>query len=163
MAVVRTLGVIAILVAVATAPCLLCTVLTSADKIADRFTDRCRSLFHWVLRTNVESDPTSGSSPFSRRRLPVTRARPIELIAADLRRLHRHRSGIAMRSQVWFTAVRRAYDDRLCVACGQLGIEQHLGELTGIDLDLERVRVEGLLLAAGLAFRDSADRRHGPR
>ena len=93
----------------------------------------------------------------------MAQVRPIELVAADLRRLGRQRLGIAMRSQVWFTAVHRAYDDRLCVACGQLGIEQHLGELTGIDLDLERVRVEGLLLAAGLAFRDSAQNRPGQR
>ena len=57
-----------------------------------------------------------------------------------------------------------AYDDRLGVACGQLGIEQHLGELTGMDLDLERIRVEGLLEAAGLAFRDdSTQTRHWQR
>jgi hypothetical protein len=159
VAVVRTFAVIAILVAVATVPCLLCTVLTSADKIADR----CSSLFRAALKTNVELDPASGSSRFLRRRRRLTQVRPIELVAADLRRLGRHRHGIAMRSQVWFIAVHRAYDDRLCVACGQLGIEQHLGELTGMDLDLERVRVEGLLLAAGLAFRDSAERRPGQR
>lgn len=86
---------------------------------------------------------------------------PIQQVAADLRRLNRQRISIAMRSRVWFQAVQHAYDDRLGVACRQLSIEQHLGELTGMDLDLERVRVEGLLEEAGLAFRDdSTQPRH---
>jgi hypothetical protein len=86
---------------------------------------------------------------------------PIQQVAADLRRLNRQRLSIAMRSRVWFQAVQHAYDDRLGVACQQLGIEQHLDELTGMDLDLERIRVEGLLEEAGLAFRDdSTQPRH---
>ena len=86
---------------------------------------------------------------------------PIQQVAADLRRLNRQRLSIAMRSRVWFQAVQHAYDDRLGVACQQLGIEQHLDELTGMDLDLERIRVEGLLEVAGLAFRDdSTQPRH---
>ena len=86
---------------------------------------------------------------------------PIQQVAADLRRLNRQRLSIAMRSRVWFQAVQHAYDDRLGVACGQLSIEQHLAELTGMDLDLERLRVEGLLEEAGLAFRDdSTQPRH---
>jgi hypothetical protein len=89
---------------------------------------------------------------------------PIQQVAADLRRLNRQRLSIAMRSRVWFTAVQHAYDDRLGVACRQLGIEQHLAELTGMDLDLERIRVEGLLEAAGLAFRDdNTQTRHWQR
>src|SRR5262245_41430850 len=89
---------------------------------------------------------------------------PLEQVAADLRRLSRQRLGIATRSPVWFTAVQRAYDDRLRVACGQLGVEEHLGELSGLDLDLERVRVEGVLEAAGLALRDpSPQSRHEQR
>ena len=51
---------------------------------------------------------------------------PIERVAADLRRLGKQRTGIATRSPVWFTAVQRAYDDRLRVASGQLGIEHRL-------------------------------------
>jgi hypothetical protein len=86
---------------------------------------------------------------------------PIQQVAADLRRLNRQRLSIAMRSRVWFQAVQHAYDDRLGVACRQLGIEQHLDELTGMDLDLERLRVEGLLEEAGLALRDdSTQPRH---
>lgn len=84
---------------------------------------------------------------------------PIERLAADLRRLAGQRVGLATRSPVWFSAVQRAYDDRLTVACLELEIPQHMGELTGVDLDIERVRVEGMLQQAGLTFRDAeADR-----
>jgi hypothetical protein len=77
---------------------------------------------------------------------------PIEQIASDLRRLGRQRLGLATRNPVWYEAVRRAYDDRLRLACGCLGIQQHLAELDGLDLEIERVRVEGELHAAGLFF-----------
>ncbi|HET6212017.1 MAG TPA: hypothetical protein VFE14_03985, partial [Micromonosporaceae bacterium] len=77
---------------------------------------------------------------------------PIEQLAADLRRLGRQRLGIATRSTVWFTAVQRAYDDRLRLACRSLDIEQHLDELDGLDLDIERVRVEGELVIAGVSL-----------
>ncbi|HWB38333.1 MAG TPA: hypothetical protein VHA75_20135 [Rugosimonospora sp.] len=84
---------------------------------------------------------------------------PIERLAADLRRLAGQRTGLATRSPVWFSAVQRAYDDRLALACRELEIAQHLGELAGLDLDIERVRVEGMLQQAGLAWRDAeADR-----
>jgi len=85
---------------------------------------------------------------------------PIERLAADLRRLAGQRVGLATRSPVWHSAVQRAYDDRLTVACRELEIPQHLAELEGVDLEIERVRVEGLLQRAGLTVRDSeADRR----
>ena len=87
---------------------------------------------------------------------------PIEQIASDLRRLGRHRLGLANRNPVWHEAVRQAYDDRLRLACGCLGIQQHLTELDGLDLEIERVRVEGELRAAGLVFgATDADRRQG--
>jgi hypothetical protein len=85
---------------------------------------------------------------------------PIQQVAADLRRLARQRQGIALRSRVWFVAVQHAYDSKLAIACSQLGLEQHLAELAGIDLDLERLRVEGLLHEAGFAFSDD-EARHG--
>jgi len=75
---------------------------------------------------------------------------PIEQVAADLLRLSRQRLGMAARSELWSAAVQRAYDDRLRIACRELRIEEHLGELNDIDLDIERVRVEGLLQAAGM-------------
>ncbi|GIJ44434.1 hypothetical protein Val02_13200 [Virgisporangium aliadipatigenens] len=81
---------------------------------------------------------------------PVCQGPPIETIAIDLRRLRRQRDGVAQRSPVWFTAVEKAYDERLGMACERLDIEAHIEELTGIDREIERVRVEGELEAAGL-------------
>lgn len=78
--------------------------------------------------------------------------RPLEQIAADLRRLGRHRLAAADRSAVWHGAVIGAYDERLRTACRALGIAEHLTELDGVDREIERVRVEGLLHAAGLAL-----------
>lgn len=84
--------------------------------------------------------------------------------ASDLRRLGRLRLGLATRNTMWHEAVRQAYDDRLRLACRGLGIEQHLAELDGLDLEIERVRVEGELRRTGLFFGASeTDRRqdHG--
>lgn len=75
---------------------------------------------------------------------------PIERVAADLRRLGGHRLAAGGRSVVWHGAVIGAYDDRLRAACRALGITEHLSELDGVDREIERVRVEGVLVAAGL-------------
>ena len=50
-----------------------------------------------------------------------------------------------MESQRWLAAVIAAYDERLRLACRRLGLVEHLQPLAGIDRDIERVRVEGLL------------------
>ncbi|GIJ08184.1 hypothetical protein ACFFMR_30435 [Micromonospora andamanensis] len=75
--------------------------------------------------------------------------RPLEQIAADLRCLRRDRAG-GSRTVVWHSDVLDAYDDRLRLACRALGITEHLAELTGIDRQIERVRVEAELDTAGL-------------
>lgn len=82
----------------------------------------------------------------------------IQQIAADLRRLDRQRLGIATRSKVWHAAVLLAYDDRLRLASRCLGVPEHLDQLDGVDLEIERVRVEGELEAAGLSLRARAPR-----
>ncbi|GAB3964624.1 hypothetical protein V1634_01145 [Plantactinospora veratri] len=76
----------------------------------------------------------------------------IERIAADLRRLGDQRLRIAGRSRLWQDAVLGAYDDRLRLASRCLGVAEHLGDLDGVDLEIERVRVEGELQAAGLVL-----------
>nr|MDT0660181.1 hypothetical protein [Micromonospora sp. DSM 115978] len=76
----------------------------------------------------------------------------IEKVAADLRRLGAQRLGVATRSPVWHHAILRAYDDQLKVASRCLGVAEHLSDLRGIDLAIERVRVEGELQAAGLVI-----------
>lgn len=76
---------------------------------------------------------------------------PLEQIAADL-----HRLGLARRAAVGgsvrHVAVTRAYDRRLVHACRALDISEHLTGLTDLDLELERLRVEGALLGAGFVL-----------
>jgi hypothetical protein len=78
--------------------------------------------------------------------------RSIEQIAADLRRLGRLRLSVATTSPVWHAAISRAYDDRLREACRYLGVAEHIEGLDGMDLEIERVRVEGELVANGLVL-----------
>jgi hypothetical protein len=78
----------------------------------------------------------------------------IEELVAELRRLDRQRrSSPTIDSVVWLTAVLRAYDQRLALASRSLGLTEHLAQLDGMDREIERVRVEGLLHAAGLRLR----------
>ncbi len=58
----------------------------------------------------------------------------------------------------WLRAVPRSdaeYDSALAAACRCLGIAEHLTEVSGLDLEIERLRVEGALTDAGLHLRDS--------
>jgi len=79
---------------------------------------------------------------------------PIEQLAFDLRRLDRQRRSGPMRSsEVGLAAVLQAYDARLQLACQCLGVAEHLQPLQGVDREIERVRLEVQLEAAGLSFR----------
>ena len=79
---------------------------------------------------------------------------PIEWLARDLRRLDRQRrGGVTLESVRWQAAVMRAYDERLCLACECVGVGESLRPLDGFDREIERVRVEGALEAAGLNLR----------
>ena len=86
-------------------------------------------------------------------RLP-DREPTIEELVADLRRLDRQRrTSPTTESVLWLAAVLQAYDQRLALASRSLGLTEHLGQLDGMDRDIERVRVEGLLQAAGIRLR----------
>jgi hypothetical protein len=164
VAVLRALLIVTAFVAVAVLPCALGLLIIMVDEAAERAYRAVRRGLRRAMRAVL-------TSRWARRWRLVRIARalrvapaleraepscpPIEQVAADLRRLGRQRLGIATRSPVWFTAVQRAYDDRLRLACGQLGLEEHLSELSGVDLDLERVRVEGVLDLAGFALSDA--------
>ena len=153
----RFLVVVATFVLLLTLPCWL-VMIASTDVVLGRFG---RALMRRVTRRRG----LPGRSWRDRRRYArldraMTKATsaepteptdpPIERLAADLRRLSRQRLDIGFRSPVWHAAVERAYDDRLTVACRELHVEQHLADLSGVDLDIERVRVEGALQQAGM-------------
>jgi hypothetical protein len=85
---------------------------------------------------------------------PAVREPSIEELVADLRRLDlQRRTPPTTESAAWLAAVLRAYDCRLSLASRSLGLTEHLAQLEGMDRELERVRVEGLLQAAGLRLR----------
>lgn len=87
---------------------------------------------------------------------PVTPAGSpcIEQIVYDLRRLDRQRrSGPTRHSEAWLAAVLSAYDVRLQLACRCLGLPERLQPLHGVDRELERLRMEDQLRAAGVALR----------
>jgi hypothetical protein len=76
--------------------------------------------------------------------------RPIEQVCADVRRLREAFGHEGMRFAKW-EGTRRAYDGVLAEAADSLELPEALASLTtGVDLDLERVRVEQLLEDAGL-------------
>ncbi len=83
---------------------------------------------------------------------------PIEQIAADIRRVGAQIAQAPPRMPVaklrgWL----EAYDELLVAACQALGQPQRLSDLPeGGERDLERERVERLLMAAGLRMRSPA-------
>jgi hypothetical protein len=161
---------------IAVAPCLICALLMSADEMMYRAGEAIRGWGPWRRRKERRERGSELGGRWSRTRLgrrwqlsrvgrgidEVAHARamravgpPIEQVAGDLRRLNRLRVSVATRSRVWYVAVQEAYDEGLGIACAQLGVEEHLGELAGVDLELERLRVEGELQRAGLVLRNA--------
>lgn len=85
--------------------------------------------------------------------LAALKAASLDQIEHDLRRLNRVRHTEVPHSPAWRKdAVERAYDLRLCLACECLGLDEHLTPLEGLDRELERLRVEDQLQAAGLTL-----------
>ena len=155
MAIVHGAVLALALIALACLPCAV-AFLICADDIAARLRRRLRA--RRERRALHHLDRTLGQRPLSLDALD-TQQPSIQQIAADLRRLDRQRLGVATHSKVWHAAVLLAYDDRLRIASRCLGVPEHLDQLEGVDLEIERVRVEGDLEAAGLSLRPS-DSRH---
>ena len=94
--------------------------------------------------------------PGLRRRLRRTRevpaGRPIEEIASSIRRLGTaYYGGHPGRSWVKTEAFRRAYEQALIEGCVALGVETDLLDIDlGTEHEAERLRVEHLLVVAGL-------------
>jgi hypothetical protein len=85
---------------------------------------------------------------------PVPGHPPIEVLAADLRRLHRilaeFEPGTPMARRA---GTRQAYDAVLAEACDVVDVEQRLDDLPeGIEREMERLRLEESLRSAGLAI-----------
>lgn len=87
------------------------------------------------------------------RRRPSSDRRPVQAVAADIRRLGRQLdlipAGVPM---VRRRALQAAYDDVLAEAADMLGVPHSLGaEPPGRGRDVERLRLVAALRAAGLA------------
>ena len=99
----------------------------------------------------------AGEHPFRRRRPPAppppTPRRPVQVIAADLRRLSRQLGLVpAGASLVRWRALWAAYDDVLMEAADALEIPHELPSTPdGMARDLERLRLLAALEGAGLA------------
>lgn len=139
----------ATLVALLCLPCIVAAIVC-ADELFDRSVwargrRRETRALHRLDRSLDNDAPAPGPRPGV--------GPGIEQLAHDLRRLNRQRhGGIATGSQVWLAAVVRAYDDRLSLASRRLGVPEHLLPLQGMDRELERLRVEAELQAAGLSL-----------
>jgi hypothetical protein len=135
---VAVLNVLAVLLAVsvlALLPCLV-VLLVYADNVIDATARAIRRFRRRRQRLHAEPEPI----------VP-----PLQQIAGDL-----HRLGVARlrasHGSVRHAAVTRAYDRRLVHACLALNIEEHLADLDELDLELERLRVEGALLESGFVL-----------
>lgn len=85
---------------------------------------------------------------------PAPEHRPIELIAADLRRVRCARAGFGQGiSAAKKIGARQAHDALLAQACAALGVDHRLRVLPeGMDREVERMRVEERLKELGLSF-----------
>ncbi|RZQ63266.1 hypothetical protein [Amycolatopsis suaedae] len=89
-----------------------------------------------------------------RRRPTVADGPPIQVVAADLRRVRRllaqYGPGTPAARRL---GARQAYDALLVRACTAVGVEHRLAEVPeGMDRDIERLRVEEALRGAGLVL-----------
>jgi hypothetical protein len=132
-------------------PCVVAVVVCADELAARRFwTGTGRQEIH-ALRCLEREFSTGRLEP----QLPVGELSIDELVV-ELRRLDRQRrSSPTVHSAAWLAAVLRAYDQRLTLASRALGIAEHLAQLDGMDRDIERVRIEELLRAAGLRLRSA--------
>lgn len=112
-----------------------------AGAIADLLANRRR----WEERR--PSDPDDGDVA------PHLRGRPIEQLAADLRRLRTAAATDQQRSATHQLANRVAYDQLLMQACEMVSVSHDLDKkTTGPERDIERIRVEAELERAGIVL-----------
>jgi hypothetical protein len=124
--------------------CLLALVTLVSDPQFERLTRARRAVRGWWRRRHGGEPGEPGG-------------RPIEAIALDARRLGRQlQHANDGRSAARIAAIRHSYDDVLAEGCAALGIAELLGVLAeGPELDVERRRVEVVLIGAGLVLEDT--------
>jgi hypothetical protein len=93
------------------------------------------------------------SDPADAEAAPHLRGRPVEQLAADLRRLRVAVTTDQRRSATHQLANRVAYDQLLMQACQMLNVPHELGKNTaGPERDIERIRLEAELERAGIVL-----------
>jgi hypothetical protein len=120
-------------------------ILTTFDLISGRWDE---SIHSWRANRALAAE--------HRRNLRALRNQhgmPIEQVAADLRRLRAAIAGDEHRSAAHQMGNRLAYDRVLIQACDMLGMEHELNqETSGIERDIERLRVEADLERVGVVI-----------
>ena len=145
--VIPHIAVLPALLALLLLPCLVAVLASSERRAARRRWSRRPADDVLALR-RVDRDLRRDTP------LPTVATPSLGQLATDLRRLsHQRHNGLCRESVRWHEAVVRAYDTRLLMACQQLGVDEHLEPLDGMDRELERMRMEGELVAAGLPLR----------
>ncbi len=85
--------------------------------------------------------------------------RPVQVIAADLRRLRRELALVSIGSAAHRAGVLAAYDDVLVEAARSLGVAHRLPDTCpGEEREVERLRLAAALADTGLVISDSQDR-----
>jgi hypothetical protein len=109
------------------------------------------TLLFWVL-LRVPRVVDAMGAYLRRRKGPAPTSPPIERLAADLRRVHRTLADFPPGTpNVRRRATREAYDALLTQACAAVDVQHRLDTLPdGMDRELERLRVEDALRAAGV-------------
>jgi hypothetical protein len=122
-------------------------ILVGVPLIANAIHDLLSGRWDEHLGARGPSDPAAGEAA------PHLRGRPIEQLAADLRRLRVAVATDQRRSATHQLANRVAYDQLLMQACQMLNVAHELGKNTaGPQRDIERIRVEAELERAGIVL-----------
>ena len=122
-------------------------ILVGVPLIVNAIHDLLSGRWEEHLGRRPQSDPADGEAALD------LRGRPVEQLAADLRRLRVAVANDQRRSATHQLANRVAYDQLLMQACQMLNVPHELGKNTaGPERDIERIRVEAELERAGIVL-----------
>lgn len=109
----------------------------------------------WSQHRSRPEDSAEGEGTEGQGTVPHLRGRPIEQLAADLRRMRGTVATDQRRSATHQLANRIAYDQLLMQACEMLRVSHDLDKTSGPERDIERIRVEAELERAGIVLSTS--------